>query len=108
MLSRIGDKWSVLVIVLLLADGPRRFSELKRMIGGVSQRMLTLTLRSLERDGHVTQTIFQTIPPRADYELNEQGRYLIKPMQVLGERALAHLPAIEKACTKFDTINDRD
>ena len=65
VLARIGDKWSVLVIVLL-ADGPRRFNELKRMIGGISQRMLTLTLRGLERDGHVTRTIFPTIPPRVD------------------------------------------
>src|SRR4029077_20565419 len=107
VLSRIGDKWSVLVIVLL-ADGPRRFNELKRMIGGVSQRMLTLTLRGLERDGLVPPTVFPTIPPRVDYELTEQGRDLIKPMQALGEWALAHLPAIEKACTKFDSIHDRD
>ena len=107
VLSRIGDKWSVLVIVLL-ADGPRRFNELKRMIGGVSQRMLTLTLRGLERDGHVTRTVFPTIPPRVDYELTEQGRDLIRPMQALGEWALAHLPAIEKARTKFDSIHDRD
>ena len=107
MLSRIGDKWSVLVIVLL-ADGPRRFNELKRMIGGVSQRMLTLTLRGLERDGHVTRTIFPTIPPRVDYELTEQGQGLIKPMQALGEWALAHLPEIERARAKFDASNDRD
>jgi DNA-binding HxlR family transcriptional regulator len=106
VLSRIGDKWSVLVIVLL-ADGPRRFNELKRMIGGISQRMLTLTLRGLERDGHVTRTIFPTIPPRVDYELTELGRGLIKPMQALGEWALAHLPEIERARTKFDASNDR-
>src|ERR1700722_7884281 len=107
VLSRIGDKWSVLVIVLL-AEGPRRFNELKRMIGGVSQRMLTLTLRGLERDGHVTRTIFPTIPPRVDYELTELGRGLIKPMQALGEWALAHLPEIESARAKFDASNDRD
>src|ERR1700751_293313 len=88
VLSRVGDKWSVLVI-MLVGEGPRRFNELKRMIGGISQRMLTLTLRGLERDGLVTRTIFPTIPPRVDYELTEQGRDLIKPMQALGEWALA-------------------
>ncbi|HEX4740385.1 MAG TPA: helix-turn-helix domain-containing protein [Caulobacteraceae bacterium] len=73
--TRIGDKWSVLAI-MQLADGPRRFKELKRMIGGISQRMLTLTLRGLERDGHITRTVFPTIPPRVDYELTELGRGL--------------------------------
>jgi len=106
VLSRIGDKWSVLVIVLL-ADGPRRFNELKRMIGGISQRMLTLTLRGLERDGHVTRTIFPTIPPRVDYELTELGRGLIKPMQALGQWAMAHIQEIERARTKFDANNGR-
>ena len=75
VLSRIGDKWSVLVI-MMLGDGPRRFNELKRMIGGISQRMLTLTLRGLERDGLVKRTIFPTIPPRVDYELTDLGRGL--------------------------------
>src|ERR1700751_6267360 len=104
VLSRVGDKWSVLVIMLLI-DGPRRFNELKRMIGGISQRMLTLTLRGLERDGHVTRTIFPTIPPRVDYELTALGRGLIKPMQALGEWALAHIQEIERARTKFDANN---
>jgi DNA-binding HxlR family transcriptional regulator len=63
VLARVGDKWSVLVIVLL-GDGPKRFNEMKRMVGGISQRMLTLTLRGLERDGLVTRTVFPTIPPR--------------------------------------------
>ncbi len=66
VLARVGDKWSVLVI-MLLSDGPRRFNEIKRMVGGISQRMLTLTLRGLERDGLVTRTVFPTIPPRVDY-----------------------------------------
>jgi DNA-binding HxlR family transcriptional regulator len=73
--TRIGDKWSVLAI-MQLADGSRRFNELKRMIGGISQRMLTLTLRGLECDGHITRTVFPTIPPRVDYELTELGRGL--------------------------------
>ena len=69
VLARVGDKWSVLVIMMLI-DGPMRFNELKRKIGGISQRMLTLTLRGLERDGLVTRTMFPTIPPRVDYELD--------------------------------------
>jgi DNA-binding HxlR family transcriptional regulator len=74
VLARVGDKWSVFVI-MLLGDGPRRFNELKRMVGGISQRMLTLTLRGLERDGLVTRTVFPTIPPRVDYELTDSVDY---------------------------------
>ncbi|MBV8683742.1 MAG: helix-turn-helix transcriptional regulator [Caulobacteraceae bacterium] len=107
VLARIGDKWSVLVI-MQLADGPRRFNELKRRVGGISQRMLTLTLRGLERDGHVKRTIFATIPPRVDYQLTELGRGLIEPTQALGQWALAHIPEIEGARAKFDAGNDRD
>jgi DNA-binding HxlR family transcriptional regulator len=106
VLARIGDKWSVLVI-MLLADGPRRFNELKRMIGSISQRMLTLTLRGLERDGLVKRTMFLTIPPRVDYELTELGRGLTKPMQALGQWAQAHIPEIESARAKFDASNNR-
>jgi DNA-binding HxlR family transcriptional regulator len=91
VLARVGDKWSVFVIMLLI-DGPTRFNELKRRIGGISQRMLTLTLRGLERDGLVTRTVFPTIPPRVDYELTDLGRGLAKPVQALGQWAFAHLP----------------
>ena len=66
ILSRIGDKWTVLV-VSMLGNGPMRFNEIRREIGGISQRMLTLTLRGLERDGLVTRTVFPTVPPRVDY-----------------------------------------
>ena len=104
VLARIGDKWSVLVI-MLLADGPRRFNELKRMIGGISQRMLTLTLRGLERDGLVTRTIFPTIPPRVDYELTELGRGLIETMRTLAQWADAHIPEIDTARARFDASN---
>ena len=75
VLARVGDKWSVLIIGLL-GDGPKRFNEMKRMVAGISQRMLTLTLRGLERDGLLTRTIFPTIPPRVDYELTKLGRSL--------------------------------
>ena len=86
VLARVGDKWSVFVI-MLLGGGPRRFNEIKRMIGGISQRMLTLTLRGLERDGLVTRTVFPTIPPRVDYELTDLGRGLSKPVEALGRWA---------------------
>ena len=101
ILSRIGDKWTVLV-VMMLADGPRRFNELKRMIGGVSQRMLTLTLRGLERDGLVTRTLFPTIPPRVDYELTELGHSLRCPIEALGRWAFANIPVVERARAAFD------
>ena len=83
VLARVGDKWSVLIIVLL-GDGRRRFGEIKRMVGGISQRMLTLTLRGLERDGLLTRTIFPTIPPRVDYELTKLGRSLLTAVEPLG------------------------
>jgi DNA-binding HxlR family transcriptional regulator len=101
----VGDKWSVFVI-MMLHDGPKRFNELKRMIGGISQRMLTLTLRGLERDGLVTRTVFPTIPPRVDYELTDLGRGLAKPVMALGEWAMAHKGEIEGARTRFDQRND--
>ena len=106
ILARVGDKWSVFVI-MLLGNGPRRFNEIKRMVGGISQRMLTLTLRGLERDGLVTRTVFPTIPPRVDYELTDLGRGLAQPVQALGQWAFAHLPEIEGARTSFDTRNDK-
>src|ERR1700759_1439131 len=73
VLSRVGDKWTVLV-VSTLGDGPKRFNELRRALGSISQRMLTLTLRALERDGLVTRTVYPTIPPRVENELTELGR----------------------------------
>ena len=106
VLARVGDKWSVLVIMLLI-DGPRRFNELKRMIDGISQRMLTLTLRGLERDGLVTRTVFPTIPPRVDYELTDLGRGLAKPVGALGQWAFEHIPQIERARSKFDARKER-
>src|SRR6266513_1369681 len=82
VLDRIGDKWSVLVVAML-GDGPKRFNELRRAIASISQRMLTLTLRGLERDGLVTRTMFATIPPRVDYALTELGRSLLVPVSAL-------------------------
>ena len=107
IMSMVGDKWSVYVIVML-HDGPKRFNELKRMISGISQRMLTLTLRGLERDGLITRTVFPTIPPRVDYELTDLGRGLAKPVQALGQWAFEHKQEIEGARTKFDQRNEVD
>ena len=91
---------------MLLGDGPRRFNEIKRMVGGISQRMLTLTLRGLERDGLVTRTVFPTIPPRVDYELTDLGRGLVEAgrgARQVGEGASA---AIEDARARFDRRNE--
>jgi len=101
ILARVGDKWSVL-IVMLLSDGPRRFNEMKRLVGGISQRMLTLTLRGLERDGLVKRTVFPTVPPRVDYELTELGRSLREPVVALGGWAQRHLDEIDEARAQFD------
>ncbi len=105
VLARVGDKWSVL-IVSLLGDGPKRFSEIKRMVGGISQRMLTLTLRGLERDGLVTRTVFPTIPPRVDYELTALGRSLWEPVEALSAWARRNQGEIEAARRKFDARAD--
>src|SRR4029079_4327291 len=86
VLNRVGDKWSV-QIVALLGDGAMRFSELRRAIEGISQRMLTLTLRGLDRDGLVTRTVLPEIPPRVDYELTRLGKTLLTPIQGLAEWA---------------------
>lgn len=101
VLARIGDKWTVYVVGFL-QDGPMRFNELRRAVGGISQRMLTLTLKGLERDGLVTRTVYPTIPPRVDYELTELGRTLIVPLSAIGEWAVKNRPLVEKARRSFD------
>jgi DNA-binding HxlR family transcriptional regulator len=101
VLARVGDKWSVL-IVAMLGDGPKRFNEIKRMVGGISQRMLTLTLRGLERDGLVTRTVYPTVPPRVDYELTELGHSLWKPVEALGAWARQNQAEIAAARLRFD------
>ncbi len=101
ILARIGDKWSIL-IVMILARGPRRFNELKRLVEGISQRMLTFNLRGLERDGLVRRTMFPTIPPRVDYELTDLGKSLCLPIIALGQWAEANFDTIEASRTAFD------
>jgi len=101
ILARVGDKWSVFVI-MLLGDGPRRFNEIKRMVGGISQRMLTLTLRGLERDGLVTRTVFPTIPPRVDYALTPLGRDLLQPVSAPSEWVTPNHAEIARARERVD------
>ena len=101
ILARVGDKWTVLIVVLL-GDGPKRFNEMKRMVGGISQRMLTFTLRGLERDGLVTRTVFPTTPPRVDYELTKLGGTLWAAVEPLSSWARAHVNEILTSREKFD------
>lgn len=101
VLARVGDKWSVLVVTRL-GEQPMRFNELRRSIGGISQRMLTLTLRGLERDGLVTRTVFPTIPPRVDYALTPLGRDLLQPVSALGAWAVRNQDKIARARARFD------
>ena len=101
ILARVGDKWSVLIVVLF-GDGPKRFNEIKRMVGGISQRMLTFTLRGLERDGLVTRTVFPTTPQRVDYELTKLGRSLWEAVEPLGSWARTHVGEILTSREQFD------
>jgi DNA-binding HxlR family transcriptional regulator len=102
VLSRIGDKWTVLVVETL-GDGSMRFNELRRMVGSISQKMLTTTLRNLERDGLVTRTVYPTIPPRVEYELTDLGRELLVPVRSLGLWARDNIERINDARARFDT-----
>jgi DNA-binding HxlR family transcriptional regulator len=106
VLSRIGDKWSVL-IVAMLGEGRHRFSELRRSIEGISQRMLTLTLRGLERDGLVTRTVYATVPPRVDYELTELGRTLLVPINALADWAENNRAIVHQSRERFDAAEAR-
>ncbi len=105
ILSRVGDKWSVQVVVQL-GGGTKRFNELRRDVGGISQRMLTLTLRGLERDGLVTRTVYPTIPPRVEYRLTELGCSLLKTVRALGSWAIENRDRIMEARRRFDEAAD--
>ena len=100
-LARVGDKWTVLV-VSLLGGGPMRFSELRRAIDGISQKMLTTTLRSLERDGLCTRRVFATVPLRVEYALTDLGRDLLVPVKALEEWAIANRHRVNEARRRFD------
>ena len=102
VLARVGEKWSVLII-MLLAGGPRRFIEIKRAINGISQRMLTLCLRGLERDGLIKRTVHAVMPPHVEYELTPLGHSLTKSVIALGSWANDHIADIDAARQAFDT-----
>lgn len=102
LLDRIGDKWSVLVVVELAA-GVRRFRQLQRAVPGISQRMLTLTVRRLERDGLLTRSVYPTVPPQVEYELTEMGRSLHVQVRGLADRAAAHSEAVADSRRRFDS-----
>ena len=104
VLDRVGDKWSVLVVVEL-ASGTRRFRELQRAIDGISQRMLTLTLRRLERDGLIERTVYPTVPPQVSYELTESGRSLTHLVKALADWSIEHRPTIAAAREDYDSAN---
>jgi DNA-binding HxlR family transcriptional regulator len=106
ILARIGEKWSMLV-VMLLRDGPRRFNDIKRNTAGISQQMLTRTLRGLERDGIVTRTIFPTSPPQVEYALTALGRSMSEPVLAFGEWVQAHLAEFDAARRRFDARDER-
>lgn len=101
MLSLVGDKWSILIIAML-EDGTKRFSELQNAVEGISQRMLSRTLRELERYGLVTRTVEPTVPPSVYYALTEQGRTLLVPAKALAEWALDHYAQTEEAKARYD------
>ena len=101
MLDRIGDKWTIMVVGAL-SDGPMRFNAIMRFIDGVSHRMLTITLRGLERDGLVKRTAYATIPPKVEYELTKLGRSLIGPLTALSDWVVRNRPAIEAARARFE------
>ena len=106
MLDRIGDKWTVLVI-LLLSDGPTRFSELRSRLARVAPKVLTQTLRRMERDGLVTRKIFAEVPPRVEYALTELGSSLIAPITAIADWAEVNVDRITAAQAAYDASQER-
>lgn len=106
ILARIGDKWSVMV-VMSLRDRTMRFSEIKRALHGISQKMLTVTLRGLERDGYVARTVYPTVPPKVEYKLTELGSELAAPVIALGDFAIRNRDRVLAARERFDRLADK-
>ncbi|MCB5174333.1 MULTISPECIES: winged helix-turn-helix transcriptional regulator [Microvirga] len=101
VIALVGDKWSILIIVLL-GGGRKRFMDIKRAVDGISQKMLTVTLRGLERDGYVTRTVYPTVPPKVEYELTDLGRELLVPLRTLGSWAIANHDRVAAARAAYD------
>ena len=106
VLDRIADKWTALIIGLL-EERTLRFSELKHSIGGISQKMLTQTLRSLERDGLVTRTIYAEVPPRVEYALTPLGKTLCAPIKAIRQWAETHIDEVSTAQAEYDEREER-
>lgn len=101
VLTIVGDKWTVMIVMVLI-DRPRRFNDLKRTIGGISQQMLTRTLKALERDGMASRTVHPTVPPQVEYALTDLGYSLAEPLRALGDWARAHLEQIDQNRLRYD------
>lgn len=104
VLDRIGDKWTALVIGALF-EGPMRFTQLRQRVGGVAPKVLTQTLRAMERDGLLTRTVFAQVPPRVDYTLTDLGRSLAAPLAVLTDWAETHVGAIVASRERFEAAD---
>lgn len=109
LLARLGDKWSLLVLVKLARAENHclRFSELMRQVEGISQRMLTTTLRNLERDGILTRQIYPEVPPRVEYTVSERGRKFLVPVEHLVQWIVGEWPEIDKSRADYDQKNDK-
>jgi DNA-binding HxlR family transcriptional regulator len=101
LLDRIGDRWTVLIIGTL-SEGPHRFSEIRRAVEGISQKMLTQTLRGLERDGLVTRTVYAEVPPRVEYELTPAGETLREPLKALERWSVEHFGQVAASWGRYD------
>ena len=108
LLDRIADKWTTLIIGTLSVSSPLRFGELRQQVTGISQKMLTQTLRDLERDGLVSRTLFPVIPPRVDYSLTPLGRTLEEPLGAIAHWAERHMPQVRAAQEAFDARGTRE
>jgi DNA-binding HxlR family transcriptional regulator len=107
VLNIVGDKWTVMV-VRVLVQHPRRFNDIKRTIGGISQQMLTRTLKALERDGMVSRKVYPTVPPQVEYALTDLGHSLAQPLHALGSWAGEHLDEIEENRFRYDMKKGAD
>jgi DNA-binding HxlR family transcriptional regulator len=103
VLNKVGDKWSFLIFAVL-EDGPRRFNEIKRLIGDISQRVLTKNLRDLEREGYLSRRVYPTNPPKVEYALTELGRSLLGPVTQFMNWAIDAFPTIERSRRDYDSV----